>query len=351
MNIVFSTTRQWNPGDEFILMGCINLLKAQLGEFNPIIYNRNPQIRRARRRDFVKMIDNLLGRDFIEKFFDNSVKDRLPMDYADMVVFAGSPEWRGLRMKKLYASINEYNLPTTFLGLGTSGKFSFDEKNFTQDEIRVFKNAKLITCRDQDTKDSLTGLPVNHIPCPALFSSPFENPVREVKRIGLIYGTSSAVACNNVSKETHQFLMKIYNHILEKYGKKYEIEFVAHYIDELSPFKQDFPNQTIRYSFDSKDYLDIFGRYDLVIGHRVHGIGISASQGIPGIMVAHDARASTVKGFKADMITVNSDINQLTRLIDQKIANITAESEALIQHKNETFKLYKQLFENAGIKK
>lgn len=27
MNIVFSTTRQWNPGDEFILLGTINLLQ------------------------------------------------------------------------------------------------------------------------------------------------------------------------------------------------------------------------------------------------------------------------------------------------------------------------------------
>lgn len=38
------------------------------------------------------MIDNFLGRDFIEKFRDNSVKDRKPLDYADLVVFAGSPE-------------------------------------------------------------------------------------------------------------------------------------------------------------------------------------------------------------------------------------------------------------------
>jgi len=76
-NVVFSTTRQWNPGDEFILMGCINLLKEYMGEFNPIIYNRHPQLRRSRKRDIIKMIDNLVGKDFIEKFLDNSVKERL----------------------------------------------------------------------------------------------------------------------------------------------------------------------------------------------------------------------------------------------------------------------------------
>ena len=110
MNIVLSTTRQWNPGDEFILLGTINLLQEYFEQqkdkgiknnfyFNPIIYNRNPQIRRARKRDFIKMIDNFLGKDFIEKFRDNSVKDRKPMNYTDLVVFAGSPEWIGRKLK------------------------------------------------------------------------------------------------------------------------------------------------------------------------------------------------------------------------------------------------------------
>ncbi|MBA1433147.1 MAG: hypothetical protein FAF04_06050 [Epsilonproteobacteria bacterium] len=118
MNIVFSTTRQWNPGDEFILLGCINLLHEIIDEFNPIIFNRNPQIRRSRKRDIIKLIDNLVGKDFIEKFLDNSVKERPHMDYADMVVFAGSPEWRGRRLTKLYQEINTYDIPTIFLGLG-----------------------------------------------------------------------------------------------------------------------------------------------------------------------------------------------------------------------------------------
>ena len=127
MNIVFSTTRQWNPGDEFILLGTINLLQEYFEQqkdkgiknnfyFNPIIYNRNPQIRRARKRDFIKMIDNFLGKDFIEKFRDNSVKDRKPMDYTDLVVFAGSPDWIGRRLKKLYTEILNNKIPTIFLG-------------------------------------------------------------------------------------------------------------------------------------------------------------------------------------------------------------------------------------------
>lgn len=342
MNIVFSTTRQWNPGDEFILLGCINLLKEVYKDasFNPVIYNRNPQIRRSRKRDIIKMIDNLLGRDFVEKFLDNSVKDRLPLDYADLVVFAGSPEWRGRRLTKLYDSIVEYNLPTLFLGIGTSGRFEFNEKNFTNNEIKVLKNARLITCRDSDTYESFQPLPVHRLPCPALFSSTHERKITTVKRIGLIYGTYKAVKNNNVSLETYEYLKKLYTFILENYSEKYEIEFVAHYIDELSPFQKDFPDHTIRYSYDSKDYLDIFSRYDLIIGHRVHGIGMSASLGVPGIMIAHDERAQTVQGFLASLITVGTDLNTFNKHLQEKIAGITSFNEQLVKHKQH----YKHIF-------
>ncbi|MFH7585824.1 polysaccharide pyruvyl transferase family protein [Oceanimonas smirnovii] len=344
MNIVFSTTRQWNPGDEFILMGCMNLLSEHMGDFNPIIFNRNPQTRRARKVDIIKMIDNKLGKDFIEKFLDNSVKDRAPMDYADMVVFAGSPEWRGRRTRKLYDSILEFNLPTVFLGIGTSGPFSFNDEHFSPEEQKVFREAQLITTRDKNTLEGLQPLKAQHLPCPALFSSKRTKIVKNVKRIALMYGTNSAVASNNVSEKTYQYMMEVYNRILADFGAEYEIEFVSHYIDELSPFKRDFPNQPVRYSYDAKDYLDVYDRYDLVIGYRVHGIGISASLGIPGIMLSHDERSVTVKGFEAELVNIGTDYSIFKENIKATISNIEAKSTALQKHKDETREKYLSLF-------
>lgn len=335
MNIVFSTTRQWNPGDEFILLGCINLLHQIIGDFNPIIYNRNPQIRRSRKRDIIKAIDNFLQKDFIEKFLDNSVKERPAMDYADMVVFAGSPEWRGRRLTKLYSSIVEFNIPTLFLGLGSgTGSINIHELNLTKDEMSVLTKSGLITCRDCSNQDKEnTEIIIHNLPCPALYSSNTEKKITQVKKIGLIYGTYKAVKDNNVSKDTYEYLMKTYNHIIKSYGNEYEIEFIAHYIDELTHFPTDFPNQKIKYSYDSKDYLDIYSQYDLVIGHRVHGIGISASMAIPGIMILHDSRSQTVKGFAASIVNVGSSLNSLDTLIQSKITNISNENFKLMEHK------------------
>ncbi|MEJ7712218.1 MAG: hypothetical protein WKF84_20740 [Pyrinomonadaceae bacterium] len=44
LNILFSTTRQWNSGDEFILFGVRQLLHDLGLQYNAIIYNRHPSI-------------------------------------------------------------------------------------------------------------------------------------------------------------------------------------------------------------------------------------------------------------------------------------------------------------------
>lgn len=354
MNIVFSTTRQWNPGDEFILLGTINLLQEYFEqkkgevEFNSIIFNRNPQIRRARKRDFIKMVDNFLGRDFIEKFRDNSVKDRKALDYADLVVFAGSPEWIGRRLKKLYSEILVNKIPTVFLGLGTDSKkpLEYNNKYFDDKEIEVFeKYTKIITTRDENTFGAFKHFEfAKHLPCPALFCSKVNNKISRVKKIALIYSTVNAEGGNDVSLETYNFILSLYKKLLDTYKNKYEFEFISHYIDELSEFKKDFPKEKIRYSYDSKDYLEIYSKYDLVIGCRVHGIGMCASLGIPGIMISHDGRSKTVKGFLADRIFIDNSFVEFKDLMENVVNNIEDKSQKLLNHKENIKKEYLKMF-------
>src|SRR5579872_6910260 len=45
LNVAFSTSRQWNPGDEAILFGVLNIFRSLRIEINPVIYNRNPDVR------------------------------------------------------------------------------------------------------------------------------------------------------------------------------------------------------------------------------------------------------------------------------------------------------------------
>lgn len=344
INIIYSATRQWNPGDEFILMGVERLINEVLGAHNGILYNRNPQIR----PDFTAIKKKKISRFFLKSlyqklidnkgFLDNSFKPNGLGENVDYVIFAGSPEWYGSRLAELYSIILQNNIPTIFLGLGIADKI--DLAKFTSDEKKVLEKAKFISCRDEYCTQALEDFDSRFLPCPALFSSPHEKFISKVKKIGLIYGTDKAVAANNISIETDAYMKKIYAQLLEQYSGQYEFEFIAHYIDEVDQFYKDYPNGKLRYSYKSDVYVDIFKDYDLVIGHRVHGIGLCASIGIPGIMIAHDRRADTVKGFLAKMIPLGTSYDDFNIVFQETINNITQKNTDLLEYKSVVKKQY-----------
>ena len=46
--VLFSTTRMYNPGDDFVLFGIRRLLEEALGPFVPVVHNRNPALHALR---------------------------------------------------------------------------------------------------------------------------------------------------------------------------------------------------------------------------------------------------------------------------------------------------------------
>ncbi|MBA2840765.1 polysaccharide pyruvyl transferase WcaK-like protein [Methanococcus maripaludis] len=344
-NVLFSTTRQWNPGDEFILLGCMNLLKEVIGEFNPIIYNRNPEVRQAfdylnplKNSKFFKK-NNVLESFLRVGFWDNSFKEDTNAECIDLVVFAGSPEWRSRRLIPLYRKIIKYDIPTIYLGIGSSNYFEYNKLNKIYRQ--VLENSKLITVRDSITEKCLKNVKPYRMPCPALFSSPFEKNIEKVEKVGLMFGSKNAVSNNNVSKKTYDFLISEYSKIIERYGN---FEVVCHYIDEISEACNIYGRDKVSYSYDSKDYLDIYKNYDVVIGHRVHGVGISASMGIPGILIAHDLRADAGRGFLAEIMNLNS-ANNILGSIEKIENNIHEKNNELKIHKLRYKQEYHKLFQ------
>lgn len=243
--------------------------------------------------------------------------------FIDLAVFAGTPSWSGKRSKEFYDIILKDNIPSVYLGIGMANE-PIHLENY---EKKVLKNALLISAREKYTENFLKEYNAKFIPCPALFSSKINREVCEVKKIGLIYAISKTNKFNNINISASNYMNNLYKEILKKYSFQIEIEFIAHYIEEIPEFYKNYPEEIIRYSYDSKDYLDIYSNYDLVIGSRVHGIGISASLGIPGIMIGHDGRANTVKGFLADIITDKTDLNEALEIINNTIKNINIKSK------------------------
>lgn len=359
-NYLFSTTRQWNPGDEFILLGSIYLMNQFCEDrINPIIFNRNPDIRvdsthrnKWKTKTGTKKYEgsSFRGKGLLNAFcrlgfYDNSFKDDTNPEILDGVVFAGSPEWYGNRLESLYETILEYDLPTYFLGIGLGEKIEINQLSKSTQE--VLKRAQIIAVRDENAYQLLKSYGARKITCPAFLSAPCNKKVTEVKKVALIYGTNNTVVNNWISKETHEFLMELY----AKIQKEYEVGFVCHYIDEVEEIKKDFPNAEVYYSYDSKDYIEIYNQFDFVVGPRVHGIGMSASLGIPGVMLAHDLRADTVKGFQAGIINFKEETaNQAISFIKDRISQVSTLSEQLLRHKEAVKQEYQAFFEERNRK-
>jgi len=99
MNILVSSTRQWNPGDEFILMGVRNLFEEALGPGvrNWILYDRNPDL----------FVDGFSTHQRKETIWSNSYHHDSPECF-DMALVAGTPEWMGRPLEDFYGAVTQF---------------------------------------------------------------------------------------------------------------------------------------------------------------------------------------------------------------------------------------------------
>jgi hypothetical protein len=205
---------------------------------------------------------------------------------------------------------------------------------------RALSRASVITYRSEGSHNTLSAYPnALQLPCPALFSSGIDTlPYKLSKKVVITYGISTATKGNHVSSNASERMIEIYHHLVKS---GYEVDIACHYIDEVPAAQAQFPEATVRYSFDSRDYISIYQEYSLVVTSRVHAVGICASLGIPGILIAHDGRASTANGFLAEIISDRADTALET--LDSVLDSLSSRSSAIREHKADTLRKYLKL--------
>jgi len=326
MNILFSTTRQWNCGDEFILHGIRRLLSEFDFSYNPVIYNRHPSI--TPRRTTLK---HRWSRPELIPFYDNSfiLDDK---DLIDYVIFAGTPEWYGgTRMDHLHRFIAENKIRCSFIGVGIPKKPVFSETlQF------IFKNlTDVFIARDPNCFEAVKDLlPASYLPCPALFSAPANRHRVKLQKLGIVI--------QDVSTKNHQIPGELANSLLEEFSaleNSFDVIYIAHYIEDLKYAHR--LNKKVLYSAFSEDYAAIFDQFDFVISTRVHGCGIASSLGIPNLLIPHDGRYSTALKFLSHIYdSEESLIKQVSAI------NIDDVSYKLIKHRNDSRLDYLEIFRN-----
>lgn len=339
MHILYVTTRQWNPGDEFILRGARHILAA-LGVTEDVanIYNKSPQTTSLFEKwNFWKrpyMTSLLSSVDFALNIthYDNSFKRSFDINFYDLVVFAGSPAWYGGRLAPLYQKLRGFRGKILFLGIGTPNK----PLNLGAVEREILARSTVF-CRNQGLASALgkKGIAANYLPCPALLSSPFERaPLTEVRRIGLGFNTTRTHRYHRMSQEKFDLQQQLFTALLDKY----ECKIIAHYVDELEEAGRLFGRDNVQFAFDAVDYPKLYSQFDFVISSRVHGCGMSSSVGVPNGAITHDARGDTVNGFLSDRL---GDIEAMQSALGRSLQDMQAWQARIIAHKAETMAAYK----------
>ena len=242
------TTRQLNPGDDFVLNGVRNLFPKA----NWAVYNRNPDNK-------LVMGNHWTGHSL--SAFDN-------------LVVAGSPQWYGNSVKPLFESLIKHPIPIYFIGIGIGES---GELNLSPLDLTVLRMAKVITTRGEKCKSILLGYGIESeaLPCPALFAED-ASPISS-ERVGCVLTAKRKFANSSNSKEG--FVARQLN----LYKQLNPSEIIVHSIDEIEFAKQHF--ETVLYSYDPRDYKEIYDNYGILVSSRLHGAIFGMSLGRPAILI------------------------------------------------------------------
>ncbi len=323
LNVLFSTSRQWNCGDEFILFGVRRLLGQLPLEYNSIIYNRHPSVTPApltRSRPWSR----LEPLPHLDNSFD--VRDPVAIDY---VVFAGTPEWHGgSRVDPLLHYISRTGLRCAFIGVG------LDRVRKLSGLLRrvVEEQGDVVVARDPFCYEAVRTLPHAYAEvCPALFCASGGHVRHAPARVAVVI-QARKTRNHSVPDDVATYCAREYARL----EKAFDVTYIAHYIDDVQMARaQGLP---VLYSGYAEDYERIYDEFDVVVSTRVHGCGIAASLGIPSIIVPHDGRYATALGFRSHVAEPGTDLVALIAGLD-----VAAESAALLRHRAERERVYQQL--------
>lgn len=338
--VLFSTTRTFNPGDDFVLFGIRNLLAPLIGPFVPIVHNRNPALHVLRglaatsagRTDAASAGMAQLHRAIADTVpaYDNSWHEGFDTGAVDLAVFAGTPEWAGTVTAPLVDALLAAATPTLYLGLGAFegvGALKYDE--LPERDRRLLERAALVTVRDPACAALLEPIAPALLPCPSLFAAPAARPRGAARRIALSMQGLGEKNPQRIDRETFDYARALFRALSERF----DCALVCHYVDEVAELRTVFGHDTqIHYAYDAADYLAIYERFDLIVTTRVHGAGLAASLGIPGFLIGHSVRTATVEGFRAAILDPAArSVEAALGLVEG--CDVAAASKALIAHK------------------
>jgi len=304
--VLYSSTRQWNPGDEFVFYGVRRLINAVLGAHNCILFNRHPYIIERERP--------LVG---TTTFFDNSWMPGGPSP--DYIVLSG-PEWNGSACRALYSLSEKKNVPLVMVGVGCRADIS-------KAEARVLASQCVsIAARDHGAFESLSGFGAIKDACPGIFVSDIEIPKKHKKYLAISFQGPEYCCSPNINQ--YNLLKEIWHKLISEF----RVTLICHTYVDFAAAKKDFPDANIYYSSWSEDYLDAYKEFDIIVGTRLHAAALAVSFGIPAVLARIDKRAEAAVCFGIPPVSPENLIKTIESI------DVESESRRLIDLKRSKFK-------------
>lgn len=276
LNVLCSSTRQWNPGDEWIALGIRRLFHALYPErgVNWILYDRSPDC-------FQQPWDAPARR---APLLGNSYQPGEKLPDLDLLVIAGTPEWLGPHMEPITRIRHTSAAPAFYLGID----YPSSELPCGPDDLRMLSQALIVT-RGTIAQQALEalGIRAHSLPCPALFSAACEYPARTLKRIGFVL-QNDRVTNQSVSTELKSRMLAL----VPLLQQRFSVKIICNYIDEFLEFSSA-GGGAVCYSYDSADYFRFLSDCDLVISTRLHSALIANSLLKPAIITNSGPRVTS----------------------------------------------------------
>lgn len=234
--IVVNTTTGWNCGDDLIREGVIELLGSRGA---PMVFVDRHILKGGQRmHQASKMVPD--PKELAEQ--------------ADVLVIAGTPEWTGAGMSKLYAECAKRGVPTFIVGVGRPGNRS--------EVLRLKANIVKATVRDDAAYKSLTA---NGVPCERFIDPAFHAPRPKCDKKFELVVCFRAAGGNG-----------IYSHGLDAYWRRFaEMHkpdlVTVHEPKEVKYARAIFGAEKVFFSSEWHAYMPIYASAKRVFSGRIHG--------------------------------------------------------------------------------
>ncbi len=344
--ILFSTTKNYNPGDELILKGIENLFSDCRLSYEKFIYDRNP-------RNF--NIFRSGGKKHLKQLNTENI---------NYVIFAGTPEWsseipslsdlfRKLQEPRFYPRllglrltdrINDpllkfiiYNqIQCSFLGVGSSKM-----PTTTAKISRILKNqTDLLIVRDLQTYDVFSQFSAVYLTCPAFFSVRKASPRKELRKVAF---TLQGLISNRI-----RLKVKNFSHSLEQYKQVRElmgnVDVICHTRKDAEYLHKYIEGTNIRIAETANSLMNVYSEYDSIFSTRLHGCILANSFGTPCFPLHSSNRMGALDRLLESKIAYDA-VNWIRKL------DVEKESHRLLKFKESEKQRYLSLLGKMRIAK